>query len=265
MNLELLRKHNFQFISFCPVFHANAITAGRINVNDDCHLLHITRGNGAIFIEGKKYRLNHGMVVAIPPFTRFYLKIAANFEMLNIHYRIKLADGDPLEDHAVLPPVFKPPYFDNILGILKKIRWLREKDLTESLHIAALAHEIIIRHLVSSELIDRARKIIDARLMNACRRMSSPDCTAFKAEEIARLCGLSVSQMNRLFRKCFRKTPHQFWEQRRFMELCRQLRATDLPASKIAAQFGMEDNAYFSRWFKKMAGCVPSEFRRRSI
>jgi len=265
MNLDLLHRHKFQFISFCPVFHADASGVGRIHINDDCHLLHFTGGTGTIFIENKKYRLKRGVVAAIPPFVRFYFKHSARFEMLNIHYRVWLANGDPLEEHASLPLIFKPAYFGRILDILRNMEDNLKNKPPASLLVSAQAHEIIIRHLISNELIVQEHKIIDARLTKACRQMNSLDCKTFKAEEIARLCGLSVSQMNRLFRKSFRMTPHQLWEKRHFAELCHQLRASDLPASKIAAQFGMEDNAYFSRWFKKMAGCTPSDFRRREI
>jgi len=265
MNLEFLRQHSFQFISFCPVFHARTSGAGRIQINNDCHIMHITRGGGAIFVENKRYPLGPGTVAAIPPFVRFYFKLKTPFEMLNIHYQIRLANGDPVEEHALLPFVFHPPYFNGVLSLLKKIKRIINKTLPENLLASSLAHEIVIRHMVSNELIAREHKIIDARLMAACRRLSLSDCTLFQADEMARLCGLSVSQMNRLFRKCFRMTPHQFWEKQRFSECCRQLRASDLPASKIAAQLGMEDNAYFSRWFKKMAGCPPAEFQRRRI
>ncbi|MFH1477563.1 MAG: AraC family transcriptional regulator [Verrucomicrobiota bacterium] len=265
MKSDLFCRHKFQFISFCPVFHAAVNGIGRIHINDDCHLMHIVRGTGTVFIEDKKQRLRPGTVVAVPPFVHFYFKINAPFEMLNIHYRVWLANGDPLEEHAVLPLVFRPEYFAAIMKLLRNMENICKKGLPESLRLAILAHEIVRHHLTAVPLREKERKIIDARLREACRRLSAPDYAVFQATEIARLCGLSVSQMNRLFQKCFRMTPHKFWEKKRFVELCHQLRASDLPSSKIAAQFGMEDNAYFSRWFKKMAGCAPSEFRQRGI
>jgi len=265
MNSASLLNHKFQFVSFCPVFHADSSGPGRMHINDDCHLLHITRGAGAIFVEEKKYRLRPGMVAAIPPFVRFYFKINAPFEMLNIHYRLWLADGGPLEERAVLPIIFRPKYFGTLAKILRHMQEMRQKDLPERLRLAPLAHEVVLLHLTSTPLREKERQIVDARLMNAGRRLSDPNCTAFRAAEVARLCGLSMSQMNRLFQKCFRMSPHQFWEQKRFGELCRQLRAGEHSVSQIAAQSGFEDAAYFSRWFRKMAGCAPAEFRRHSI
>ncbi|MBU0713873.1 MAG: AraC family transcriptional regulator [Verrucomicrobia bacterium] len=265
MNLELLCRHKFQFISYCPVFHADESGVGRIHINDDYHLLHITRGTGTLFIEDKQHALQPGVVAAIPPFVRFYFKINAPFEMLNIHYRLWLENGDLLEEHAVLPMIFRPASFRAIKTILRTMQNTLKSDLPDKLLLAAMAHELVTHHVVSNQLIETDRPVIDARLMNACRRLSAPDYAVLQATEIARLCGLSVSQMNRLFQKCFHVSPHKFWEKKRFVELCHQLRSSDLPASKIAAQFGMEDNAYFSRWFKKMAGCAPSEFRQRGI
>lgn len=265
MNLASLLNHKFQFVSFCPVFHAEASGIGRIHINDDCHFLHITRGTGTLFIENKKYHLQPGLVAALPPFVRFYFKINAPFEMLNIHYRVWLANGDLLEEHAVLPLVFSPKYFNAIKTILRAMQGAARKELPGKLLLATMAHEIVMRHITSNPLIETERPVIDARLMSACRRLSDPHYAAFRANEIAHLCGLSVSQMNRLFQKCFHMSPHRFLEKKRFGELCHQLRATDKTISQIAAQSGFEDNAYFSRWFRKMAGCAPSEFRRHGI
>jgi len=54
MDLGSLFNHKFQLVSFCQVFHAEASGVGRIHINDDSHLLHITRGTGTVFIEDKK-------------------------------------------------------------------------------------------------------------------------------------------------------------------------------------------------------------------
>jgi len=265
MNYELLCRHKFQFVSYCPVLHADASGVGRIHINDDCHLLHVTRGTGALFVEDEQHALGPGVVAAIPPFVRFYFKINAPFEMLNIHYRLWLENGDLMEEHAFLPVIFRPAGFKAVKTILRAMQNTLKRDLPDKLLLAAMAHEIVTRHLVSTRLIGADCPVIDARLMNACRRLSAPDCAVFKAAEIARLCGLSASQMNRLFRKCFHMAPHKFWEKKRFVELCHQLRSTDKTASQIAARFGLEDAGYFSRWFKKMAGCTPSEYRQRVI
>jgi len=265
MNLELLYRHKFQFISYCPVFHADESRVGPIHINDDCHLLHITRGTGTLFIEDEQHALQPGAVAAIPPFVRFYIKINAPFEMLNIHYRLWLENGDLLEEHAGLPMIFKPACFKAIKTMLCAMQNTLKRDLPDKLQLSVMAHEVVMHHIVSTRLIETDRPVIDARLMNACRRLSAPDYAVFQATEIARLCGLSASQMNRLFQKCFRMSPHKFWEKKRFVELCHQLRSTDKTASQIAAQSGFEDAGYFSRWFKKMAGCTPSEYRQRII
>ena len=239
MNFELLYRHKFQFVSYCPVFHADESGVGRIHINDDCHLLHITRGTGALFIEDEQHALQPGVVAAIPPFVRFYFKIKAPFEMLNIHYRLWLENGDLLEEHAFLPMIFRPAYFKVIKTILRAMQDTLKRDLPDKLLLSAMAHEIVTRHIVSNQLIETDRPVIDARLMNACRRLSAPDYAVFQATEIARLCGLSMSQMNRLFRKCFHMTPHKFREKKRFIELCQQLRSTDKTVSQIAVQFGL--------------------------
>lgn len=254
MDTDFLDRHKFQFVSHCHVLHAADYKTGRIHINDDHHLLHIARGSGTLWIENEKFTMHPGTVAAIPPFVRFYFKTRAPFEMLNIHFRLWLDNGAPLEDYAALPLVFRPPYFNSVMASMRAMK-------KNTVWQPCIAHRVVICHLASNRLARLGRTAMDARLAIACRRLSSPDCSAFRAGELARMCGLSISQMNRLFRECFGISPHKFWEAKRFAEICRQLRTTGDTVAQIALRSGMQDAAYFSRWFGKIAGCAPTEFR----
>jgi len=65
MNIQLLHKHRFQFISFAPCFYDSLLDDyGRVEFRDDSHLLHITHGTGNILINHKRYELKRGTVIA---------------------------------------------------------------------------------------------------------------------------------------------------------------------------------------------------------
>ena len=263
MQKEELLKHKFQFFSFCPVFHDQKRGKGGINVNDDSHLMHITQGTGTVWINGQRFELASGTVISVPPFVEFRFDINVPFEMLNIHYRVWLSNGDPLEEHVMLPLVFRPEYFSATEERLRQMVAVLRKGLPESLQLSSMAHEVVIQHLGSIELMPRLSKALDERIRKSYLHLLSSACRQYDSKETAALCNLSVSQMNRVFRRCFKHSPQRFWEKRRFTNVCLELRNADKTIAQVAADCGFDDNAYFSRWFKKMGGCSPSEYRKQ--
>lgn len=60
-----------------------------------------------------------------------------------------------------------------------------------------------------------------------------------------------------------RASPSAMIEQRLMLEAKRALRYSTLSVSDIALSLGFEDLAYFSRFFRRHAGCSPRAFRDR--
>ena len=269
MKKEELLKHKFQFISFCPVYVGKDIrreSKGRFGVNDDYHLMHVTQGTASAFCSGQQFNLTRGTVLAVPPFVEFRLEVIdCPFEMLNIHCHVWLSNEDPLDMHAMLPLVFRPEHFEDIEVTLRKMAVivLTQKGMPESLRLASLAHDVVLQHLGEIELIPRLSKAIDERIKRCHDHLLSSTCHRYNAKEAAIICSLSVSQMNRLFRRCFKLSPQQFWEKHRFTCICLELKNASKTISQVASDHGFADIAYFSRWFKKMGKCSPSSYRRK--
>lgn len=84
------------------------------------------------------------------------------------------------------------------------------------------------------------------------------------ASEAAK-CGISLRHWNRLFTAAAALPPH------RFAALCRLRLAKELLAAgkltlkEIAGETGFEGASEFSRFFKKMCGMTPGEFRKTRI
>ena len=261
---SMLLNHKFQFISFCHVFHKEK-AGGRININDDFHIMHITRGKGTVTIKEQKFNLRRGSVIAVSPFIKFTLNILPNFEMLNIHYKLWLSDDSLLDEHAVLPYVFRPKDFIYIEKTLGEMDSQSKDTSPNKLKIASFAHNLVLRHMISNELIPRVAPVIDHRISKAYKKLTSKDCIKYNADKTAELCCLSVSQMNRKFRKFFGQSPQKLWEKRKFSHICAALTKTDKPLSIFAEEFGFDDHAYFCRWFKKISGYSPLRYRKNSI
>lgn len=80
-------------------------------------------------------------------------------------------------------------------------------------------------------------------------------------EELADVSHLSVSALERRFKKYLSKTPKQFIREIRLEKACQLLIETSLPIAEIAFQCGYPDHSYFSKHFKTMFEQLPSTIR----
>ncbi|AWB66659.1 AraC family transcriptional regulator [Saccharobesus litoralis] len=82
-------------------------------------------------------------------------------------------------------------------------------------------------------------------------------------EQLAELVHVSVSALERRFKKHLKKTPWQFLTEVRLENARRLLVETDLPISQIGYDSGFSDHSYFAKQFKLFFGELPSIFREQ--
>ena len=80
-------------------------------------------------------------------------------------------------------------------------------------------------------------------------------------KELADIVHLSVSALERRFKKYLSKTPKQFINQVRLERARKLIIETQRPISQIAYQTGFTEPSYFTQQFKKLFGLLPSELR----
>ncbi len=81
---------------------------------------------------------------------------------------------------------------------------------------------------------------------------------AFYAEKLH----LSVKYLNELCKKYLDKTTSQLIHERVILEAQRLLAHAEITANQVADQLNFKEYSYFSRFFKKMVGQTPVEFKR---
>lgn len=84
---------------------------------------------------------------------------------------------------------------------------------------------------------------------------------AITVEELAEVANLSVSALERRFKKYLKKTPMQSIREIRLENSRRMLVETQMPISEIAYLSGFASHSYFSRHFRKMFGQLPADYR----
>jgi len=90
----------------------------------------------------------------------------------------------------------------------------------------------------------------------------SPTLSAdFRVPELAGRCGLSVSQLNRLFRHHHGCTPATLFAERKREYARRQVQTGQMPFKEIGCALGFSAPSHFSTWFRKQFGEAPRTHR----
>ncbi len=80
--------------------------------------------------------------------------------------------------------------------------------------------------------------------------------------ELAAIARLSPAYFARLFKHSEGITPHQYILQRRVERAQFLLRHSPLGLAEIAARVGFCDQSHLTRWFKRLTGATPTQFRQ---
>ncbi len=80
---------------------------------------------------------------------------------------------------------------------------------------------------------------------------------------IAHSAMVSESECLRCFRSIIGQTPIQYVIQYRVQKAAELLSASELSVSEIGARCGFQDASYFSKTFRTLKGCAPSEYRKK--
>ena len=250
--------------SVCPCGHKDA-THVYWSVNEDLHLIHIMEGGLHLWWSGKKQRVGREQVIYIPPLTDYGIAALRNgLTMLNFHFRFRIEGNIPFEERYRFPLVFTVPNFGKVRDRLERMKAAWEQGtLAAVTRATGLACEIVGEYLQDQRLIEVERNA-DREMVELRQALADDGSAFFATGKWADSVSLSISQMNRRFRKAFRTTPRRFWETCRLNRVRRMLGRSDLPIRVIAENCGMQDANYFSRWFRTVAGVSPTEYRQRT-
>ncbi len=80
--------------------------------------------------------------------------------------------------------------------------------------------------------------------------------------QLAEITHLSISALERRFKKHLFKTPKQFINEFRLEMARKLLLETNLSVAVVASEVGFPDHSYFSKQFKRLFGQLPTEFRQ---
>ncbi|MEL6637607.1 MAG: helix-turn-helix domain-containing protein [Bacteroidota bacterium] len=89
--------------------------------------------------------------------------------------------------------------------------------------------------------------------------------TKRKVKDYSDLMHKSPKTLSNLFALYNQKSPQQIIQERVVLEAKRLLLFTDKQTQEIAYELGFDDPGYFSRYFKRIAGSSPSDFKEKNL
>ncbi|MCF2947378.1 AraC family transcriptional regulator [Paraglaciecola aquimarina] len=123
--------------------------------------------------------------------------------------------------------------------------------------------QVIVGSFGFTQLLSKASKVLSSidAIKEPIEYVRENYGKEISIEELAKLAFISVSALERRFKKYLSKTPKQFINEVRLENARRMLIETRLPIAEIAYRCGFSEHSYFSRQFKLQFGLLPSQLR----
>ena len=102
------------------------------------------------------------------------------------------------------------------------------------------------------------------RLTPAIQLVTSAYERPIRASELAKACGLSVSQLQRELRRLFGMSPTDYILRTRLLVARQMLERSATTVGEVAVACGFYDQSHFTKAFKAHTGLPPQAYRRRA-
>jgi AraC-like DNA-binding protein len=132
--------------------------------------------------------------------------------------------------------------------------------------VAGLLSITFFQHPTSPSQSESERKLSPAqiRILNEWAQ-KLPASVHPDTSEMARHLQLSRDYMNRLCRATFDISAERWLINQRIRSAAQRLTESNLNVSQIAEEYGYASLYFFSRQFRQVMGCSPTEWKRRGV
>lgn len=230
-----------------------------------CEIFCIFSGKGTLTFRNKAYPLRRGQIIVLPTYESHNYASDAAGPLGKSWIEFYGGDSQRIVKHIVdrQGPVIEGSVFSDVisaLGILQlRLMSGETKGVSLSIYqmlLALLEYEeryaaVGLEPDVRENFI-RAEAYIEARLQEPLRN-----------EQLANICGLSLSYFLKQFKQVYGMTPQQYIMERRFQRGRDLLVQTNKPISEIAEKLSYCNTSHFIRQFRSREGMSPAQYRKK--
>lgn len=246
--------------------------------DDFYEILYLTKGNGSYTIDSKKYEIKPNSIFFVSPGQIHELDLSADIKgyiFLFTSYFYHFNKSNPYKLFEL--PFFynlnsqTPPLFLEIAEKQENFSNLFKKAIYENLENLADCEEVIraILDLILIECkrlypaeneIDKTQK--GKILVKRFKKLIEEKCIEnLSIKQYAGLLQISPNYLSETVKATTGRTSTDLINDRMLLEIKQMLSHTDKIISEIAYQLNFADQSYFSKYFKKLAGVSPGEWR----
>lgn len=210
-------------------------------------------GKAVVRIDKVETALVPGKIYLIPPRTAFSSSIEEPFTKWYVHFILGRSDL------LSVPGVYSYPVDDIAAGFLSSLASARGEPYnweSAALVVHSLG-KLPARAWTDQKLDNRVSKAMEFLEANLARRINAADA--------ARSAGVSVRNLNHLFRSQVRMAPMNVLLTYRLDRACHLLRHTDQSIEQVAENCGFPNRYYFSRMLKQHRGISPAAYRKGQL
>jgi len=136
-----------------------------------------------------------------------------------------------------------------------------EMDNVSTAVIEALVLEIMVESFRSNSFdskVEYPRWLVEARDM-----LHAQFDQALSLSSVADAVEIHPVHLARTFRKAFRCSVGDYIRRLRVEAACKKLLTDEVSVADLAVSVGFSDQSHFTRWFKRIAGQTPAEYKKR--
>lgn len=251
--------------------------SGKPNHFHDCHqILFVTKGSAEIRVDEQRYSIKAGNLVLFSRFEQHSVMAgSADYcrYILQIGSRIP-AGGKGYKLFSIL--FNRPVGFCNVLdvsGSVPEFLWIFEQILRERNQPRQLREDML-------DLLIQQLLITVCRHMPGALETVGEDCFEtvgriqsrferdfrehFTLNALAEEYGLSASYLSHLFKRITGNSVMGYLQSCRIAAAKKYLAQTTMSIGEVVESCGFSDSSNFSRTFRALNGCTPSQFRERN-
>lgn len=228
----------------------------------DYQIIYIRRGAGIFNIDGVERRIGARNAVLYRPHERqeYVYRQNDRAEVYWVHFggydTEEILRQLGLDEGTVIPL--------NSDGELARI----SAELIKELQLQSDGFRMSCRGLLISLLVQlkrNSRRNTDARIEKVRAKLTVDYAEEITNEQLAEMCGMSVSGFAHQFKKEIGVSPREYILQQRLSAALFLLENTDRTVADISRRVGFEDNLYFSKFFRSRIGISPSDYRNYTL
>ncbi|MBL8991827.1 MAG: helix-turn-helix domain-containing protein [Spirochaetia bacterium] len=246
---------------------------GHVIHTPDFDLQYVSRGSGAVTVDGKTHALREGDTILIQPGEKFVVETPAGvFDRLVIHFDAHTEEGvnvRPKPDSPLAFRVFSAAADSAIRALgFKTVASFHGGGKTEGPLGNVYLTELVLSlwRLCVQKRIPAATGNMEKnqrglkRVKDLIDRRHQEDLSL---EHLAQVSGLSVNHLIRLFKAFTGMRPYEYYLHKKIEHSKKLLLESEMNISEVAESAGFPGIHDFSHAFKKWTGMSPSTYSQR--